>query len=689
MRVSEGNEHLRVKAIAGTHVVLMALDMDEATRAGLRGFAIKRGVKGRPQTWLRGIKYFKDLIPDPKPEDDYSSRDQPFQTFLWSDYQARPGTEYDFTIVALYGDLHALEERHTLTFSITTEPEYDQKHGVWFNRGAIASHAFETKFHNKQLTQEMTDNVSDDGKLLDPETEWLSRGLAEACLKYINDTKPKESLRVCAYEFTYLPVLRALKRALDRGVDLQIVYHDTKKEKDANRAAIGEAGLPQTITRKGKKIQVLHVRTRTQIPHNKFIVKLVNDVPTQVWTGSTNFTDTGFFGQTNVGHLVTDKDTATTYLKYWTELAEDPPHSQALKNAIDLTANPANAIAKSSLSAFFSPRIADNMLDWYGQRIADTATLAMMTIPFNVARTILAGLGQKRDAMRLVILEDVPTSEVSEAEKRNRGKLAFSNGAILGKSFIKYKTSFGGAQVTPIPNSDLDQWFVDEELARPTNNGHVFFVHSKVLLIDPLSDDPLICSGSANFSTNSLTANDENMLLIRGDKRVADIYLTELDRIFRHFRSRDIINHNAATGKGMEWLRLDPTDVWIGPNFKEGNYKNNRRLLFFPKDNTAKPWSALAAHDPRSVCRRRPACCKGPLRQELKSQGAKGSRRKEGRSEGLAEESEDRKARSGQESGHQNGAFEAKKQARFQQQAKGPFNRETQEVKSREEAGGL
>jgi phosphatidylserine/phosphatidylglycerophosphate/cardiolipin synthase-like enzyme len=590
MRVSKSDDHLRVKAIAGTHVVLMALDIDEEARAGLHGFAIKRGQSGQPQTWLRGIKFFKDLVPAPDPEADYSSRDQPFQTFLWSDYRASPGTAYDFTIVALYGDLHAMEERHTLTFSIKTEPEFDADgQGVWFNRGAIASHAFETKFHNKALTDEMTNNVSEDGKLLDDETRWLSRGLAEACLKYINDASPGEALRVCAYEFTYLPVLLALKRAHDRGVDVQIVYHDTKKEKDANRAAIAEAKLPASV---------VHPRTRTQIPHNKFIVKLVNDKPQRVWTGSTNFTDTGFFGQTNVGQIVANAATAKIYLNYWTELKGDPVHNAALQNAIELTPNPPNAIGNSSIAAFFSPRIADNMLDWYGQRITDTATLAMMTIPFNVANTILAALGKTRDAMRLVILEDIPTAEVSDAEKRNRGKLAFSNGAILGKSFIKFKRGIGGAKVAPIPNSDLDKWFVDEELARPTNAGHVFFVHAKILLIDPLSDDPLVCSGSANFSKNSLTANDENMLLIRGDTRVADIYMTEVDRIFRHFRARDIINHSASAGERQDWLLLDPTDDWIGSNFKDETYKNNRRLLFFPAGTPAKPWSVLAGADP-------------------------------------------------------------------------------------------
>ena len=597
MRVSEANDHLRVKAIAGTHVVLMALDMDEDARKGLRGFAIKRGRKGQAQEWLKGIKYFEALVPDHEKGDDFPSRDQPFQTFLWSDYRASPATQYDFTIVALYGDLHAFEERHTLEFSIATEPEDDKTHGIWFNRGTIASHAFETTFHNKRLTKAMTDNVSEDGKLLDPETQWLSRGLAEACLRYINSTKTGEGLRVCAYEFTYLPILRALKRALDRGVDVQIVYHDTKKPKDANRAAIGAAGLPQTVTHGSKKTQVLFARTRTSIPHNKFIVKLVGGHPTQVWTGSTNFTDTGFFGQTNVGHLVTDAKTAGTYLKYWTELSDDPVHSAAVANAIALTPNPANVIAGSSIAVFYSPRKADNMVDWYAQRITDTASFAMMTIPFNVAGTILSALGEKHDAMRLVILEDVPTAEVEAAEKRNRGKLAFSNGAILGKSIIKYKSGPGGAKVAPIPHSSLDQWFVDEELARPTNHGHVFFVHSKVLLIDPLSDDPLVCSGSANFSTNSLVANDENMLLIRGDARVGDIYMTELDRIFRHFRARDIINQTATDGSGRNPLLLDPTDEWIAPNFRPGTYKNNRRLLFFPDGEAPTPWAKAAAGD--------------------------------------------------------------------------------------------
>ncbi|HEY0106978.1 MAG TPA: phospholipase D-like domain-containing protein [Rhizomicrobium sp.] len=615
MRLAPQNGPLRAKIFAGTHVVLMAIDLDAGQRAGLRGLAIKSGRNGQPQQWLRGIKYFADLVPQAVKGADYSSRDQPFQSFLWSDYGADPDTQYDFTIVALFGDLHAMEERFSLSFSVHTEKADDGKHGVWFNRGAIASHAFATKFNNKPLTDDMVNNVSDDGRLLDPEVAWLSRGLAEAMLAYINGARAGEGLRVCAYEFTYAPVLGALKRALDRGVDVEIVYHDTKKDNDPNRHAIADAHLPAART---------HPRTRTAIPHNKYIVKLVGGAPKQVWTGSTNFTDTGLYGQTNVGHLVTDGDIAATYLKYWTKLRDDPVHKEALANAIALTPDPPNVPADPSITPFYSPRVADNMLDWYAARIADASGLVMMTIPFNVAPAILAGLEKESDAMRLVILEDVPSKEVRDAEKASRGRLTFSNGALMGKIFVKNKR--GGATVTPIETSPLDTWFVDEELDRPVNNGHVFFVHSKVLVVDALSDDPLVCSGSANFSSNSLTANDENMLLIRGSTRVADIYITEMDRIFRHFRARDYINADAQKGDKTNPLLLDPTDAWIAANFKPGSYKNNRRLLFFPQGGgVGGGWAAKAKNDPdpfadegaRAAAKRRAANDKAKAHQAV------------------------------------------------------------------------
>lgn len=594
MRVTKSQGPLSVKAIAGTRVVLMALDLDPNELNGLRGFAIKRGVVGGPAAeFLTGIKYFKTLVPTPVKGAKYSTRDHPLQSFLWSDYAAKSDTHYTFSVMALYGAVGALQAKHTLDFDIQTHAELEDGHGIWFNRGAIASQELARDFQNKKLVKAAVNNVDGDGKVLDSEVRFLSRGLEEALMDYINGAKNGEGLRVCAYEFTYGPVLDALKRALNRGVDVQVVYHGVS----ANEKAIAEAKLPKT--KGGKK--VLFERTKTKIPHNKFIVKLAGAKAKAVWTGSTNFTDTGLFGQTNVGHLVVDDAVAAKYLDYWKELSGNPVHSLALANAIQLTPNPPNAIAKKSIVEFYSPRIADNMLDWYGQRIDDGASMAAMTIPFNVAPTLLTALGKKLDSIRVVILEDVPTKEIRNAEFQNRGRLVFSNGEILGKNLIKFKA--GGGKVVPIPKSHVDDWFLSEELARPVNQGHVFFMHAKFVLIDPLSDDPLVCTGSANFSKNSLVNNDENMLLIRGSKRVADIYLTEFDRIFRHFYTRDVLNKFASKGDKKNPLELDETGAWIPPNFKQGTYKNNRRLMFFPTAAAsaaaaAQPWSKKAAADP-------------------------------------------------------------------------------------------
>ncbi|CAL8479529.1 phospholipase D-like domain-containing protein [Caballeronia sp. S22] len=602
MRTANKNGALSVRAISGTRVVLMAWDLDSEARQGLRGFAIKHKIAGSKVTgkWLTGIKYFASQVPAPVIGAIYSSRKHPFQTFLWSDYELDADTAHKFTIVALYGAVDELEERHTVEVGISTEKENDDRNGIWFNRGAIASHAMSLQFKNKPITPAMFNKVDANGQLLDAEVRWLSRGLVEACLSFIRGTRPGEALRVCAYEFTYSPVLNALIDALKRGVDVRIIYHDTKKDNDANVKAIESAGLPEEAKLDGKTQRVLFPRTRTKIPHNKFIVKIVKGKPAAVWTGSTNFTDTGFFGQTNVGHLITDASLAQIYARYWEELSSDPTLSNAVIKAVELTPNPPNAPSATRPGAFFSPRIAENMLDWYAQRLDDASSLAMMTIPFNVSPTILKGLASSDESLRLVILEDPPTKEVLAAEKASQGRLAFSNGAILNKDFFKSKSRFGGAKVAPIPQSPLDRWFIDEELARPVNKGHVFFVHSKFLLIDPLSDDPLVCTGSANFSKNSLIANDENMLIIRGDTRVADIYLTEFDRIFRHFYARDALNRIAKDkGTKQNPLELDEGFSWVTNNLKPGSFKNNRRLMFFPDPamTNQEAWSAAAKRD--------------------------------------------------------------------------------------------
>ena len=576
---------LTVRAIAGTRVILIALNCPQAQTKDLMGFALKRAAVSGNATadWLKCIKVFKSILPHPQKGGQYSTYDNPIQSFLWSDYTASPNTEYEITVTARYGKPGALRDGDTVSFRIRTEKADDGNHGIWFNRGSIASQAFASEFDNAAMTDQIANDTTN--KM----TIWLSRGLLEACLGFIDQTPAGDGLRVCTYEFTYAPVLTSLKKALDRGVDVQIVYHKTP----ANDKAIQAADLP--AKKNGK--QVLFERTRPKIPHNKFIVRLQgNQNPVSVWTGSTNFTPSGFLGQTNVGHLVTDNVTPARYQDFWLDLSQNPTHAPAVTNATKLTPNPPNLIPTEAPTPVFSPRANDDMLDWYAERIEDAKTSVTFTGAFGVAPKILAGLRKQSDAMRFILLEQPPTADVRATQAGDSADVRISYGAVLGQKYEERKGAGGKKKLVPIPNFKLDEWFLEEELARQDGSGFVFFIHTKFLLVDPLSDDPLVCTGSANFSGNSLTSNDENMLQIRGNTRVADIYLTEFDRIFRHFYFRDVANELATKGADAKGIFLSENDAWTGDYFDQKKFNCHRRLMFFA--DPRQDWTTQAAKDP-------------------------------------------------------------------------------------------
>src|SRR5215207_3937874 len=98
------------------------------------------------------------------------------------------------------------------------------------------------------------------------------------------------------------------------------------------------------------------------------------------------------------------------------------------------------------------------------------------------------------------------------------------------------------------------------------------------MLIDPLSDDPIVITGSANFSESSTTENDENMLLIRGDTRVADIYLGEFMRLYAHHAFREYVERIGGTISSTSPRDLTLDDWW--PKYFGDTSQARQRRLF-------------------------------------------------------------------------------------------------------------
>jgi phosphatidylserine/phosphatidylglycerophosphate/cardiolipin synthase-like enzyme len=95
---------------------------------------------------------------------------------------------------------------------------------------------------------------------------------------------------------------------------------------------------------------------------------------------------------------------------------------------------------------------------------------------------------------------------------------------------------------TLLPSGIADN---DPSWAREEFTWRMFFpaglqaiVHSKVIVADPFSDKCSVITGSHNFSTSASEKDDENLVIVRGDKRLAQIYAVHVQIVYDHFSWR-------------------------------------------------------------------------------------------------------------------------------------------------------
>ena len=113
-----------------------------------------------------------------------------------------------------------------------------------------------------------------------------------------------------------------------------------------------------------------------------------------------------------------------------------------------------------------------------------------------------------------------------------------------------------------ITTNSYDRWL--KERAKLSKEANVRYVHTKYMLVDPLSDNPITMTGSANFSEASTNANNENMVVIRNNQRVADIYLGEFMRLYSHYAFREAVAITKEENADKNWQPnyLVPDDSW-------------------------------------------------------------------------------------------------------------------------------
>jgi phosphatidylserine/phosphatidylglycerophosphate/cardiolipin synthase-like enzyme len=87
-----------------------------------------------------------------------------------------------------------------------------------------------------------------------------------------------------------------------------------------------------------------------------------------------------------------------------------------------------------------------------------------------------------------------------------------------------------------------------------------------------------VVTGSANFSKASTNDNDENMVIVRGNRRVADIYFTEFNRLFNHYYFRSIAERSSPA-ETLRALQLTEDASWL-QKYLPGTLRSKRVACF-------------------------------------------------------------------------------------------------------------
>jgi hypothetical protein len=178
----------------------------------------------------------------------------------------------------------------------------------------------------------------------------------------------------------------------------------------------------------------------SNIEHNKFMVLLKGKkaTPAEVWTGSTNISQGGIFGQTNVGHWIRDAKTATAYEKYWQLLYKDPGSKKGDARAaatkakkqyrtnVEALGNVPTKLTdiKKGITPVFSPRSGAAVLKHYAQMIDQSQKSAAITLAFGIGKEFKDVLSDNKPTGPLIFMllekRDAPAKPKKGAKKPSK-----------------------------------------------------------------------------------------------------------------------------------------------------------------------------------------------------------------------------------------------------------------------------
>jgi len=584
------NGHATVRPYLSPTLVLLALDWpDGRLRPSFLGFAIRRAPgfsKGEKQGYLFNKIGFMPLGPDSHP---MPSNVAPIQKFLWWDSAINTedrGKSFAYTVVPVLGtgpnDLQ-LQEQSAQTVTVSIPRIVTDGIGTYFNRAVVSSQAFSREFPAATMD-------------IDKAMAWLANGLEGAIPGFL---KGADAIEGAVYHLTDNEwVLPALKKMSAKG---SLVYAFKPPSETVNAAAV--TALKKTGIH-------FDPRSKTAIMHDKFLVKRAGGQPVGVLTGSANFTPEGLTSQANLLHTFASPRLAALYAKRRDLIAPDPAVAATAKDA---GWSAPVKIGKASVRVFFSPepsakRVSLDTVVAAVKAAKQSAVFCMFSPTDKPLLDALIAVGDKKKVLfgMLNSITDPSKKKKKTGPEAGSGEppkqpsaaaqvqVTIFNRSRKDKKVLAY--SYFNPGNTPagflpeLSSVDFSSRSIVPPLKPAPGKKKAFVpavhIHHKFLVLDAETKNPVIYTGSANFSKNSTNRNDENLLEIKGDRGLAQTYLAEFMRLYEHYRARALYNiahpkGKPAPGKKGEAFVLKRTrDEWVKGAYTPGTKEYLARVNF-------------------------------------------------------------------------------------------------------------
>jgi phosphatidylserine/phosphatidylglycerophosphate/cardiolipin synthase-like enzyme len=520
-----------------------------------RGFAIERKKKGGAtetlSTWMgfEGTKWKRGMS---KP-----STVWPVQRYTWVDFSTRDGDTVQYRVVPMVGKagaLHGLVDKASgWTGWIGVTPEVSKPFSCYFNRGIVATQWVQRLLGanlgvaNRRRT---LDTVIED--LDHPERRNILAGQIRDGLRslLLDAKKKRRKVDAALFELTDKELTQDLA-ALGSKARVVLADGSTTDGTDENKVA-------RPILR-GKGVAVSdRICQKKFLAHNKVLVVYDGAKPRWTWTGSLNWTPSGLCSQANNGILIDDLSVAKEFATQIGRLATSGNESP--KGLADENSKPKNVAATGGrrVRVWFTRTVGEVDLKDATQLIgqAKEGALFLMFMTGLKDSLLKAILDRQKDEDFFIhgVISSQPPEAIQKKLLRKK-KLTREEAIAKQVAFIKgnERVKYAPDLLLPMAREKAtEQWF-DEFVKK---NGAHAIVHSKVIVLDPLGAKPVVMTGSHNMGTTASKKNDENLLIIQGDQKLAAAYAVNILSVYNNYRWR------FRLAQGTKFKGLYDNDRW-------------------------------------------------------------------------------------------------------------------------------